>query len=122
MTDEKVKYGIAAQLALGDFLQARLKENPTGWEIEMTEPGSAADRYKGIDFYLVSPEGTRYGFDVSLHDKPGKLMLRMYDQWFTPTSREAFTTTNKLVVDSRRETEILEAVIEIVSILMTARR
>lgn len=52
-----IRYGIAAQIALFEFLRDRLATTGTGRMLSMTEPGSAKGRLQGIDFYLVSPEG-----------------------------------------------------------------
>lgn len=121
MTEKEVSYGIAAQLALRDFLKARLEAGATGWDVDMTEPGSPEDRLKGIDFYFVSPDGEAYPVDVSLQDKPGKLVLRMYDDWFTRESRRSFETTHRLVVDPRKADEVMRAVAQIVYRVMDAR-
>lgn len=121
MTEQEVRYGIAAQFALRGFLQALLEQGATGWSVDMTEPGSPEDTLKGIDFYFISPDGQSYPVDVSLQDKPGKLVLRMYDDWFTRESRRAFGTANTLTVDPRKADEVMWAVADIVYRLMDAR-
>ena len=97
---QDIRYGIAAQIALFEFLK---------------------DRLQGIDFYLVSPEGESYPLDVSFRDKPERLTLVMEDAWFTRQSRKSFGETGLLAVDPTKAADIRLAVARAVIALKKAR-